>query len=134
VVSAVVQRNIDQGNDTRQLINLLRHQEVRATIRGIDPLMLRVKYHNAARDGSDPDLIAAIETAPTTAPLLSREDLAQGRQLQAERERPNVAVDQAVIDVFRSPIGVARQSLKEFLPPAEPILLTDLTDDRSARR
>jgi hypothetical protein len=69
----------------------LRQREIRDYLRGLDPLELKVVYQQATEHEGFAEVADAIENAPAIpgkAPLLSKEDLAQGREMRLLRDNP----------------------------------------------
>lgn len=74
--------------------DMLIDQEVRVLLR---PLIMdsegihkiRKLYLDRCKDGTDPQLIRAIEQAPQSFPILTPDDIVQGRQIRAKSENPD---------------------------------------------
>jgi hypothetical protein len=115
--------SITKADPADALVAVLREQEARAAARQIDPLMLQAKYRVACREGSDDALIAAIEGAPSFAPVLSPEIVAEGKQARMARLRPDTALFDELIAFYTYVINAVRNELQRHLPPAPPELI-----------
>ena len=108
----------------RDTVTLLEEQEVRAHLRGMDSLTIYPLYLQAAQDGNDPVLIAAIERAPRSFPIfnpplseemvnaierakIARSPLREG--LAAKRTRRSIL--QYVAGRVRQRIGAAAEAI-----------------------
>ena len=72
------------ADPTAALLREMRLAEYRRELRTVDPLLLDVQVREAARTGSDPDMLDAVFGAPKAFPLLPADDLAKVRAVRDE--------------------------------------------------
>jgi hypothetical protein len=96
----------------------LRGREIRDGLRGLDPLELEVVYLQATEHEGFAEVADAIENAPAIpgrAPLLSKEALAQGREIRLLRDNPEDAQTLNEIKTVKSLLdSFYRPSVKEL--------------------
>lgn len=98
----------------------LRQAELRAELRGMDPLLREQAYRTAVAEG-DLELVAVIENAPKLLRLVPADLVAEQRKVRASRLKPDAAAMAEDLGRLRRLLagncGLARQHLKKNLHP-----------------
>jgi len=113
------------------LMRELKAQEIRQRVQAMDPLMRRVKYLQAQREGNDDALVSAIEGAPSIAPLLTDATLMEGRAARAARLRPaDVSQFETLASAYRFVTQSAISEIRPYLDGSDNIAAPGDVEER----
>lgn len=116
--------NAPTQTDVERLTAVLLQQEVRQHLRTIIDVELAGMYLSACESGADPLMVAAVESAPKSWPLLPQDVIDKGRQRQYQQRDPETAQRLSDVRAARSYLestinGLRRQvsEAADLMPP-----------------